>query len=70
MISVPFITSLIHCIGNQDSVLNCYCKNQLNNTISLHSILKFAGQNFKYCQRIPNVWVKKGNYLPLNSSLS
>jgi hypothetical protein len=70
MINKTHIDRLVQGIVNMPWVENCYCKHHIKNTIYLHSILKFAGQNYRYCQLISNVWVKRGNYLLLNSSLS
>lgn len=68
MINSIHIVRFIQGIGSIRCSVDYYCKHHLYNTIILHSILKFAGQNYKYCQRASRVWVKKGNYLTLNSS--
>lgn len=68
MIRKTHIYRLVQGIVNMRWVVNCYCKHHVYNTIILHSTLKFVGQNYKYCQRASSVWVKKGNYLTLNSS--
>ena len=70
MIKKTHIDRLVQGIVKMRCLVNCYCKHHVDNTITLHSNLKFAGQNYRYCQRTSNVWVKKGNYLLLNSSLS